>query len=63
MSESRRKRFLSEVARLPENPYAFGVALQGNQDRRNATLADTDTVFWVTRGMSTTSVITIVQAN
>ncbi|MFE7130798.1 type II toxin-antitoxin system RelE family toxin [Streptomyces sp. NPDC057638] len=63
MSEKRRKSFLGEVGRLAENPYVFGVALQGNEDRREATLAGAAVVFWVSRNVLTMSVITVVHAD
>ncbi|MGK5532081.1 hypothetical protein [Streptomyces sp. URMC 129] len=43
--------------------YAHGKALGGNTDRRQAALAGTVTVYWVSSGVLTVSVVTIIHTD
>jgi hypothetical protein len=51
------------IAEVAADPYAFGTPLGGTADRRQAVLADAVTVYWVSRGVLTVSVVTVIHAD
>ncbi|ARQ72353.1 hypothetical protein CAG99_14155 [Streptomyces marincola] len=63
MSSPRRRRFEAAVAEIAVDPYAHGQALGGNRDRRQATLAGAITVYWVSTGVLTVSVVTVIHSD
>ncbi|WP_223290921.1 hypothetical protein [Streptomyces avicenniae] len=63
MSPARRRTFDAAMAHVAVTPYAHGEALGGDKDRRQASLAGTITVYWVSDGVLTISVVRIVHTD
>ncbi|WP_326594518.1 hypothetical protein [Streptomyces sp. NBC_01803] len=63
MNRERRRRYDAAMAEVTADPYAHGKALGGNKDRRQAALAGTLTVYWVSSGVLTVSLVTIVHTD
>lgn len=63
MSRGQRKRYDDGIAALARDPYGLGSTPsdpRGSRDRRQVPLADTLTVYWVSAGVLTISVVQIV---
>ncbi|MFB4196381.1 hypothetical protein [Streptomyces carpaticus] len=63
MSRGQRKRYDDGIADLARDPYGLGSSPsdpRGSNDRRQVSLADTLTVYWVSSGVLTISVVQIV---
>ncbi|MFR9724978.1 type II toxin-antitoxin system RelE family toxin [Streptomyces sp. MS19] len=63
MSPVRRRKFDAAMAHVAADPYAHGHALGGVRDRREASLAGTVTVYWVSNGILTISVVRIIHTD
>ncbi|GAB2891298.1 type II toxin-antitoxin system RelE family toxin [Streptomyces mayteni] len=63
MTSKRRRRFDAEIAQVAADPYAYGSAVGGNRDRRQAPLAGTVTVYWVSHGVLTVTVVRIAHTD
>lgn len=63
MNPARRRRFDREIARVAADPYGHGRALDKTGDYREAALAGTLTVYWVSAGVLTVSVVRIVHTD
>ncbi|SCK60550.1 hypothetical protein YW7DRAFT_05992 [Streptomyces sp. AmelKG-E11A] len=51
------RRRMGQVAR---NPYGFGNPVDGIEDRRQAVVAGTITLYWISRSVLTISVVKVV---
>lgn len=63
MNPGQRKRYHDGIADLAKDPYGLGsspAAPRGSRDRRQVTLADTITIYWVSDSVLTISVVQIV---
>ncbi|MFB7764247.1 hypothetical protein [Streptomyces xiamenensis] len=63
MSRGQRKRYDDGITALTADPYGLGSSPsdpRGSKDRRQVNLADTLTVYWVSSGVLTISVVQIV---
>lgn len=63
MAAARRAKFDQEIARVAQDPYGHGSPVGGNRDRRQAHIAGTVTIYWVSEGVLTVSVVRIVHTD
>ncbi|MFF2375015.1 type II toxin-antitoxin system RelE/ParE family toxin [Streptomyces xiamenensis] len=63
MSAARRAGFDQAITALAADPYRHGVALGGDRDRREASLAGTVTVYLISAGVLVVSVVRIVHTD
>ncbi|MFD7547367.1 hypothetical protein ACFV0R_28295 [Streptomyces sp. NPDC059578] len=59
-SPDRLRNFQQEMTRIARSPYAFGSPVGGINDRRQAAVAGTVTMYWISQNVLTISVVTIV---
>ncbi|WP_259454398.1 type II toxin-antitoxin system RelE family toxin [Streptomyces ginkgonis] len=63
MSTARRAGFEQAINEVATDPYRHGIALGGDRDRREASLAGTVTVYLVSAGVPVVSVVRIVHTD
>ncbi|MFE7132611.1 hypothetical protein ACFVIM_17310 [Streptomyces sp. NPDC057638] len=61
MARSQRDLFEAQIARVAMDPYRYGIPLAGNRDRREDMIAGAVTVFWLSAGVLTVSVVRTLQ--
>jgi hypothetical protein len=63
MTRARRVSYDHEIARIAARPHRHGKAVGGTRDRREAVVAGTVTVYWVSGSVLTVSVVRIVHTD
>ncbi|MFB7763589.1 type II toxin-antitoxin system RelE family toxin [Streptomyces xiamenensis] len=63
MTSARRAGFERAINQVAADPYQHGIALGGDRDRREASLAGTVTVYLISAGVLVVSVVRIVHTD
>lgn len=63
MTADRRTRFLQEIAKVADNPHAYGRSVDRMHDRRRAVIAGAMTDYRISEGVLTVTVVGIVHTD